>query len=466
MSRSKKLCILLGVLAVVCLATFGALQLEEYQEKIQNSDEIILEIPVDTVTALSWVYQDTSLAFHKEDAWLYDGDEAFPVDEEILEGFLERFESFGVAFVIEEVEDESLYGLDAPVCTITLKTENETYEVKLGDYSKMDSQRYVSIGDGKVYLVKSDPLEDFDAELKDMIRHDQIPDFGQVTGLSFSSAEYDSVFYEKDSVYTHREEDVYFIERNGKQLPLDTDRVNSYVEKLQDLGLKSYVTYNATAEELEKYGLDQPELSVTVIYQPKADEEEQKTFVLHLSRDPEEMRAAEEAGKEDESGITAYARVGDSPIVYQIYSGSYPGLLAGTYEDLRHREVLGADFETVRQLEFDLEGKTYTVTSEEKDGERIWSYGDEEIDMESLQNAIEAIKASSSEDFTNEAPAEKEEIGLTVFLDDEEGTTLRIDLYRYDGSQCLAVTDGTSMALVPRSCVVDLMEAVRAIVLQ
>ncbi len=60
---------------------------------------------------------------------------------------------------------------------------------------------------------------------------------------------------------------------------------------------------------------------------------------------------------------------------------------------------------------------------------------------------------------------QKEEISLTVHLDNEAHPTVQIALYRYDGEQCLAVIDGTPVSLVPRSPVVDLIEAVNAIVL-
>lgn len=42
---------------------------------------------------------------------------------------------------------------------------------------------------------------------------------------------------------------------------------------------------------------------------------------------------------------------------------------------------------------------------------------------------------------------------------------MEIQLYRYDGTNCLSVVDGESVSLVPREQVVDLTEAVRAIVL-
>lgn len=53
MKRSEKLWILLGVLAAVCIALVAVIRIEEQQENIRNSDEVILSIPSDSVTSLS-----------------------------------------------------------------------------------------------------------------------------------------------------------------------------------------------------------------------------------------------------------------------------------------------------------------------------------------------------------------------------------------------------------------------------
>ena len=153
MKRAKRIYILLGVLAVVCIAAFAVMQYQEQQEIIQNTDEIILEVDAGTVQSLSWEYESETLAFHKDGTWLYDEDEAFPVDEEKMNALLETFQAFGASFIIHDVTDFAQYGLDDPVCTIDLATEDASYEIQLGDYSTMDAQRYVSIGDGNVYLV-------------------------------------------------------------------------------------------------------------------------------------------------------------------------------------------------------------------------------------------------------------------------------------------------------------------------
>lgn len=200
MNRSKKFYILLGILAAACIATFAVMQMEERKEQIKEAGEIILELPSESVQSLSWKYNEETLAFHKDETWLYDEDENFPVNEEKINELLKQFQAFAAAFIIEDVEDFGQYGLDAPICTINLSTEEQSYEVKLGDYSKMDSQRYVSIGDGNVYLVKHDPLDEYDTVLSDMIDHDEIPSFDHVSQIQFAGAEAYSIAYQENSV--------------------------------------------------------------------------------------------------------------------------------------------------------------------------------------------------------------------------------------------------------------------------
>ena len=467
MARSKRLLILVAVLLAVCAAAFAALNWQQRQEQIAVSGQEVLTIDPDSVRSLSWTYGETTLAFtrDKEGNWSYDEDEAFPVDPEAMEELLAPFAPFSAAFVIEEVEDEGQYGLDDPACSITLVTEDQTWEIRLGDTSTVDGQRYVSFGAGTVYLAVSDPLEEYDATLRSCILNDTVPDWDQVTGLTFSGAENYEIFRQEDgSAYSYCEDDAYFTDRGGDTLPLDTGRVEDYLSDLATLGLTNYVTYNATQEELEQYGLDDPELTVAVDYTgTDADGAETSgTFTLHLSRDPEELAQAEEDAGDEEETITAYARVGDSPIVYAITSLEYTDLRAASYDDLRHREVFTASFDDVTALDVTLEGETYTFTAQGEGDERTWTWEGREIDFADLQDAVESLAAS---EFTDERPAGQQEISLVVYLDNETFPQVEVTLYRYDGAFCLAEVDGASICLVDRSDAVDLMEAVRAVVL-
>lgn len=463
MKRSKRIYILLAVLAVVCIATFIVSRVEEHKEKIKNTDAVILEIPPDSVKTLSWEHDSKKFALHKDDKWIYDADEQFPVDQDRIDKLLKVFEKFGAAFIIEDVENFGQYGLDKPVCTIRLSDGDKSYEIKLGDFSKMDAQRYVSIGDGNVYLVKKDPLDEYGVELKDLIDNDKAPSFDKVQEIRFEGAESYNIVYEENSADTYCKDDVYFARLGGGKHPLDTSRVNSYLTNIRTLKLTDYVTYKATDAELKKYGLDAPELMVTVRYAPEGGDGEE-TFTISVSRDPEEKKKAENAESEDKKDeeITAYARVGQSKIVYKISADDYKDLMAASFNDLRHQEVFPADLDIITQFDISLEGGSYTITAEKKANEITYYYQGEKLDITSFRSAFRALKA---EKFTDEKPAQKEEISLTVHLESDNFPQVKIQLYRYDGTYCLAVVDGKPVSLVRRTNVVDLIEAVHKIVL-
>lgn len=515
MNRYKKLGILAIVLVVAIVATFAVSNYEERKEKISESGDTVLAVSADSVTALSWSVDDADFAFHKDESWLYDDDEAFPVSEDKINELLSLFEDFRAAFTIDEVDDLGQYGLDDPTATISFTADDTDYEVTLGDYSAMDSERYVSIGDGKVYLAVTDPLDSFDVELSDMIDNDEAPAVESLSAVQFSGSESYSIEYseEGDSL---RADDTYYAEIDGESLPLDPSRVERLMQTVSALDLTDYVSYNATDEELEEYGLASPELTITMDYGYTDEDgnDATDTFVISISRDPDELAAAEEAEAEGESEdegedttespaptdsadgveteeetVTAYARVGESQIIYKVSSDDYEDLMAVSYNDLRHREVIPAELDDAVQIDFTLEGESYTITAEGEDDERAWYYDGEELDSTELITSLGALRADSADMFTDEKPAQKEEISFTVTLKADEdaedaaetpeatadaeddaaaetaGTKISIVLYRIDGSYCLATVDGETFAKVSRADVVDIIEALNAIVL-
>lgn len=465
MKRSKRLLVLVVILAVVSGATLILTKYEEKQEEIKNSDAVILEISSDTVASVSWENTDGSLSFYKEeDKWLYEEDADFPVSEEKVMDMLSHFENFGVSFVIENVEDYGQYGLDNPEGVISLATSDTSYEIKLGDFSKMDEQRYVDIGDGNVYLVSDDPMEYLETELSEMILNDEIPSFETIKEIQFEGTENYSINYEEEANHTYSTDDVYFTKKSGKTLALDTDIITDYLNTIALLNLSDYASYHVDKEELETYGMNEPELTISIAYTyTEEDSEKEDTFVLYISSNPEEQKAAEET-EDDENvpDVSRYVRVGDSQIVYNLSETSYEKLMAVSYDDLRHKEVFWADFDDVTQIDVCLEEENHTLTSEEGDDGRIWYYGEEEIDVLDLQSAVESLYAES---FSSESPEQKEEISLILYLDNDEFPQVSLTLYRYDGNTCLAVVDGESVSLVSRSVVVELIEAVQTIVL-
>ena len=478
--KLKRLIALLGILIIVCCATVYVIKYEEKKEQIKNSEDIILEISSETVTDLSWSNETTSVSFHKnENGWHYSEDEQFPVNEKKIGDLLELFEAFAVSFEIENVEDMSMYGLEDPVAIIQITTEDSiSYELRLGDFSTMDFKRYVSIGDGKVYLVSDDPLDMYNIGLSDMIRHDEDLDYEQITQISFEGAENYTVVYEEGSTHTYNTEDRYFTEYEDTIVPLDTASVDAYLEILTALNPTNYVNYKVTDDELTDYGMDEPELIVTVDYVYTDYEDVEKTvsdsFVIRVGRNQDTVKeveasiqAAKESGNDnfEAEAIPAYIRIGESGIIYEITESSYEALMRTSFNDLRHKEAFNGMFDNVKQLNIALEGNEYILesqVSEDDEEATVWSYDENEIDISGIQSAISNLTAT---DFTNEKVEDKEEISVILHLDNEYFPTVEIHLYRYDGDSCLAVVDGKSFALIDRSNVVNLIEAVHSIVL-
>ena len=513
MHRSKRLLILVGVLAVVCAAAFLATRVQEQQEQVEASGETVLAIDAGNVASLAWTSGEGEYAFHKDGTWIYDADEAFPVSAEALEELLASFSSFNAAFVIRDVTDYARYGLEEPECTIEIGTAEASYTIALGDMSAMDDQRYVSIGDGNVYLAVTDPMDAFAVELSDLIDNDEIPQMDTVTALSLTGAVEESIAYVEAGGPSYSDEDVYFLQSGEESLPLDTDLVEDYLGGIRDLVLTDYATYNATEIELASFGLNDPALTVTVEYEQQAEAAEEGaepettagTLALHIGRVEE---AAEESAEETEESAedaqdgekTAqedvqyayYLRVGDSQIVYNLSDADGEALFAASYDDLRHRQLFWGDFDDVTQATILLDNQTYTLTAqtaqtaqtaetadaaaaeepagsaeptaaaEDEDAEITWICNGETVDVTGIRDKLAALTAEA---FTEEAPADQLEISLTLDLNDEDVPQVRIQLYRYDGASCLAVLDGEPAALVAREDVVDLMEAVRTLLL-
>lgn len=476
MTKKTRLLVLAGVLAVTAGAAAAMSLTQQTREDIRESGEVVFELPADQVTALSWTYTDdeageVSLSFRRDgDGWLYEEDETFPVDGERIGELIDAFTELRAAFVIEDVTDTAQYGLEDPVCSIAITAGDTAYEISVGDFSELDSQRYLTFGDGTVYLVNEDPMDVYGAELDDFLLDDRIPAFPEAESIAFAGTESGTILRDEEGG-SYREEDIYYLDGE----PLDTDRVEDYLTGLTALGLTDYATYKAGAADLAAYGLDDPELSVTVTY-TDLETEETETVTVAASRAPadretpwsevaEALEAAEESGEASAyDGAAAYLRVGESTIVYEIGYDDLAELLACSRDDFRHTEVLPAAFENVQSLTFHLDGETYTFTrTEAADGDEAakWSFNDTEIDIADVEDALTALSVS---DFGS-GSAGAEEISLTAVLDLEGNPEVSVALFRADGETCAARVDGERIGAVPRSQAVALIEAVNAIVL-
>ncbi|MCD8196851.1 MAG: DUF4340 domain-containing protein [Lachnospiraceae bacterium] len=500
MRRRRNLIVLSVLFLALCGAALLAQSITEHVDSVNTTDEIILTLAQDELTGVSWEYEEEALEFEKtDDIWYNTGDEDFPVNQDTIAEFLEHFEEVHACFIIEDVEDYSQYGLEEPQCTITLTTEDGETIVSLGNYSTIDEQRYISIGDDKVYLIEDDLLEYVTTDRDEYMQHDDIPEIESLVELTVAGDATLDAVYDEEDVYAYTQSYNYYNVENGNYSVLDDERVEDYLSALTDLSLTDYVTYTASSEDLSEYGLDDPDYTITLTAEvavvDEADEEEMTEEDTSAVEEDETVETETEeyvlyigtvmTDEENEDGVTevitlAYARVGDSEIIYQLTDEDYETLAANSYDSLRPRAVLSLDWESVTGVSFTINGETYEVSAmtrgewnelqeiEEEDDEDIdedeiiYLLSDQEIDFDTAMSAVNALEIDS---FTSEESASTQELSMTVYLDSEDYPSVTVTIYQYDGEDCLVYLDGGQVGLMERSLMVDLREAVTSIVL-
>ncbi|MGN1406692.1 MAG: DUF4340 domain-containing protein [Erysipelotrichaceae bacterium] len=451
MAKTKRLKSLFILFIALCLVTLGISLYEQKKEDIKNKEETIISIENEDIQTVSWVGDKTLKLQKKEDRWVWSDDEDFPIDSEKVEKLLNNFNDFGSSFVIVDVEDYSQYGLDDPVLTINITSADRTYQIKFGDYSKMDEKRYVDIGDGSVYLVSNDLSDDFNINEEDLFLYDEIPSIKKATNIKDNSHE---IVYIEDDGYSYNKDDVYYLKDKSNYYPLDTTNVEKYLKNnVTYLNLDEYVSYTASSDDLSQYGLDNPYNTVSISYIDEDDKE--STINFYLGRTEED----EQKLKEDEDyTYSSYLRIDNSEIIYKLPSGTAGRLQEIDYDSLRSKDVVRCDLDDIYQLDIELEGEYYSFIYDDKK----WKLNDEEVDTDNLKDRLEDLEIDS---FNNEQINGKLEIGFTFYLNDDNYDTVTVKIYRVDSSNCLAVVDNKTMGYVSRSAVIDLIEEVNVLIL-
>lgn len=476
MKRVKKLLILLLVLAVLCGATAYLTGLDLNGEA-EEPDTSVTMMTLDSgaVTALQWEnLQEELLYFTRSDgAWAYQADGTFPVDDEILEGMVSAVSEIVASRVIEEPEDMAEYGLNEPLCVISVTAGDTSYVLELGDETGLGGERYASIGDGKVYLVDMDLLAEFDYELYDLVLEEELPELYDVTALSIDARTQQlTVQYLEDSGLAYSDEYVWFLEDGTA---LDTQLTEELLAYYQEFVWIDCVNYRADEAALESYGLDDPTAVVTVSYeescQISTDEVDEdgnavfetvtvsKVFVLEIG--------------DYTSDGTCYARLAGSDMVYTIEGVVSDAALYTTADTLLPDEVIALDFDDMTAMEITLDGETYSIRAEllsETDDEgnttekTVYYLGDRQVYLEDTIELLEDL--SSSGYATGMDPEREEEISFVIFREHEHFPEVELSFYRYDSTSCITRLNGQSTVFVLREEILELITEVESVVLE
>lgn len=518
MKRGKRLWIMLLALVLLTGVTvvLSKLDLEgEEEETVETEAPVTLTIPTDTISGLAWTYNEETLIFNCEnEEWSYAADEAFTVDSTHLEEMIGAIGEITATKTIEAVEDLSQYGLDEPECIVSVSGGTDS-EIRIGDETGIGGERYISIGDGNVYLVDSDFLDNFTYELYDLLKWESIPDLSGMQGLAIDSEtkEY-MILYMGDMGLSYSdsygwymlldmdtEELVDAAENSGGELAesmetestvaentetegtesgtkvayyiLDTELTEEFVTSLAELSWLDCVNYKADEEALAEYGLDEPTALLTLVYaqttEAATNEKDADGNTIYEEQTTTEVFIIEIGGYADDG---CYARISGSDMVYLIDSSISDLVLYTGYTNLMIDDVLRLDMDTVESVDVIIDNTTYTMvkettTSADSEGNTtetaVYRLNGNEIDAADI---LEGINDMESTGYAyGVTPARTEEIRIVFHRNTETFTEVELVFYQYDSSTCLVSLDGETTQFVARTDVTGLVEEIEQAIL-
>lgn len=489
MKRKKTLLILCVILVVAIVAIIIEQAVKQHIDTVNTIDEEVFTITEDDLTQVEISYGDDDIVLLQNDGvWTYSEDEDFPVDQDFVADLLGYFESVHASFIIDDVEDYDQYGLESPEATLTFTTADGDSVITFGTYSTIDEKRYICVDGGSVYLIDDDLLEYVSATVEDYLDRDEVEDYYQLSTVDVSGDSSVSVVYDPDGDYTYTDSYDYYAVSDGQYKALSTSKVKSLLSTLQNMDLSEYETYKATSDDLSDYGLDNPTLTIILTgeVEVESDDEEETEDVDDESEDTitddttdTESEEATEEDTEDEDVETetvtqtiyltkvdddnAYLYFDGSTIVYDISVDTYDDLAETSYETLRPDEIVDIDWTNVVSMTADIDDDSYTIDVEyDEDDGNTYTVDGETVDFVTVTSKIDTLTLEEVGDSYSKGT---EELAFTITLGDDDGTTVSVVLYQYDGDNCVATVDGETVGLVSRSSMSTLREEIVSAVL-
>lgn len=177
--QRKQFVITVVILLVLVLAYIGIhiynQKQEEKKEKEEKENEItVTELDTDDVTAFSYQVSGETLSFTKDgDEWVYDQDTSLDLDEDVVNGMIEKAASLTADDSFDDYDSLADYGLDQPSNTVTLTTKESTTTLYLGNQNAMTSQYYLMTGDGEtVYAVDNTLSTTFSKTVDSLVKEE------------------------------------------------------------------------------------------------------------------------------------------------------------------------------------------------------------------------------------------------------------------------------------------------------
>ena len=425
--NKKNLILLTGFLLIAVTAfilsryvnvNYGNTELSaENQDNINNST--LLSLDPDTVSEIK-VSNDTGsyTLVNNAGEWTCQDIPGMPVATGKVQEMLEAFGSFRSIRKFEADSELDEYGFDETAARIEFAgSEDLTASVVIGNKTVDGGSYYCIVNDytDDLFTVSEEIEEIIVRDAKYYAQNDTMDYMPDPKGISVKkNGEILDIFKPEDpEEYTYTDYYNWFTNENGEIIPLDSILVNKLLSGVISVQWETAVKFGVTDEELDIYGLKEPEVEITV-----TDENAENTLLIGVKADAE----------------CYYAMKKGSDNVYTVTSELYELYISASVESLKPNDICHIPWDTVKEISIDYGDESIHILRKADNINGGYTYAVDEAavvtsDVEDLKKIID-LMIPVGEDASG---ADGELLMKIVFYRDTDTyKELELDIYAYD----------------------------------
>ena len=456
MSRKKRQTVTLLVLCLVLIAfVAGYFGLTRYQaakekaEKAEESDKELFQLSSDDINKVEYQGEKSSLTFKKNGkTWKLASDQKYPLNQDRITEMVD--ETTGVAAtktVTTSCDDLTQYNLDKPDLTVTVTdTSGKETTIYVGMESVSGGGRYAYCGgdEQKIYLISTSLYSSFDYSLGDLMTVPDIPTV-QADEIRYLKVEkqkcknFEAEYDEKNSPY----KDIYgwsIKQPYTQPVAGDKDGLQNIFGSYTNIGFSSGVSYKKDTALEKKYGLDQPQYTVTF-------RTAKKDVTLYI-------------GKENNDQSSYYVQMKGKDGIYLMDASSVSKMITINPLDSVYQRLYVGDQQKLNQVELSYQGQkhTFNVSKTKKKSETEYTYtvtsDGKKVDADKFTTAYGVISYLAPGGNIDPKVTVKSNKPVAQFTFHEDQKDTKMIIYPYDGQNSYRVSvNGVMQFTVDKSAV-------------
>ena len=326
--RERRLITILSAIVVVLvLAVLVVLGIRYNQARNKEVPEeaVAAEVVFTEVDSsyhyLTYCNGSATLSFEKDeyDHWHWADDPAFPLDETVVLGILDKLQNLKPQQTLTEIGELEDYSLDNPSITLTASTKDgQVLSLAMGKATDDGKSRYTMVNEDatKLYIIAGDLLEMMQTPIYDMY---VLPELPQLTESQLRTVLVRSFAAEEGApapvtvLNSETERDVIHWTCNGTRVTGD-ETVKALLADVCSLKVEKCVDYRPSEEAAKICGFNENPVAGLILTYTKEDSEEESSLMVSI-------------GEPDLSGTGRYVRIGSDSTIYLLPTAALDPLM-------------------------------------------------------------------------------------------------------------------------------------------